>query len=105
MEPVEIMGEVIGEYVGSNFFFAGIGSVVGILLLARLLKSQRPALVGVTKEAVAFKHWLDSSMAESKEFWEDVVAEAKHQYKLEVDRKLEILQRQQDILQKLRATL
>lgn len=105
MEPFEVIGEVLGEYVSSSFFFTGIGTVVGLLLLGKLLKSQRTALVGITKEAVSFKHWLDSSTAESKEFWEDVVAEAKHQYKLEVDKKLEILQKQQEVLQKLRATL
>jgi len=44
-------------------------------------------------------------LAEGKEFWEDVTAEAKHQYKLEVEKKLEILQRQQEVLQKIKATL
>jgi hypothetical protein len=102
---IEEIGEAIGECISSNYFFGGIATVVGIVLLAKLLKQGRPYVVGATKEVISFKQWLSSSVAEGQEFWEDVVAEAKHQYKLEVEKKLEILQKQQEILQKIKATL
>ncbi len=105
MPFVEEIGETIAEYIFPNYFFGGIGTVIGIVLLAKMMKPSRPYLVGATKEFISFKQWLSSSLAEGKEFWEDVAAEAKHQYKLEVERKLEILQRQQEVLQKIRATL
>jgi hypothetical protein len=44
-------------------------------------------------------------MDENKEFWEDVVAEAKHLYKLEIERKLEILQKHQEALQRIKQNL
>jgi hypothetical protein len=102
---IEEIGEAIGECIFGNYFFAGIGTVVGIVLLTKLMKQGRPTLVGAAKEAISFKQWLSSSVAEGREFWEDVTAEAKHLYKLDVEKKLEILQKQQEILQKLRATL
>ncbi|MGH7802464.1 MAG: hypothetical protein ACREOW_17885 [Thermodesulfobacteriota bacterium] len=99
------VGEAIGECISSKFFLIGVGTVAGIFLLSQLMKQGRPFLVGATKEAVSFKQWLGSSVAEGQEFWEDVVAEAKHQYKLDVDKKLEILQKQQEVLQKVKAML
>lgn len=44
-------------------------------------------------------------MDENKEFWEDVVVEAKHLYKLKTERKLEILQKQQEALQRIKQNL
>lgn len=105
MPFVEEIGEAIAECIFPNYFFGGIATVVGIMLLAKMMKPGRPYLVGATKEVIAFRQWLSSSLAEGKEFWEDVAAEAKHQYKLEVEKKLEILQRQQEVLQKIKATL
>jgi hypothetical protein len=61
--------------------------------------------VSATKEVIAFKEWLSANMDENKEFWEDVVAEAKHLYKLEIERKLEILQKQQEALQRIKQNL
>jgi hypothetical protein len=102
---LEEIGEVIGECIFSKFFLLGVGTVAGIFLLSQLLKQGRTHLVGATKEAISFKQWLSSSVAEGQEFWGDVVAEAKHQYKLDVDKKLEILQKQQEVLQKVKAML
>jgi hypothetical protein len=61
--------------------------------------------VSATKEVIAFKEWLSANMDENKEFWEDVVAEAKHLYKLEIEGKLEILQKQQEALQRIKQNL
>ncbi|HSE84290.1 MAG TPA: hypothetical protein VLB01_07060 [Thermodesulfobacteriota bacterium] len=102
---LEAVTEAVGECIGSRFFLAGIGTVAGILLLSRLLKQNRPILVGVSKEVIAFKDWLGTSMAEGQEFWQDVTAEAKHLYKLDVEKKLEILQKQQEVLQRIKASL
>jgi hypothetical protein len=52
-----------------------------------------------------FGKWLSANIGESKEFWEDVVAEAKRFYKLEIERKLEILQKQQEALQRIKQNL
>ena len=102
---IETLGEAIGECIASRYFLAGIGAVAGIFLLGKIMKSSRPVLVGATKEVIGFKDWLSSSMGEGQEFWQDVSAEAKHLYKLDVEKKLEILQKQQEILQKIKATL
>jgi len=75
------------------------------VVLNRLLKDSRPLLVSATKEVIAFKEWLSANIDENKEFWEDVVAEAKHLYKLEIERKLEILQKQQEALQRIKQNL
>jgi len=54
---------------------------------------------------IAFQQWLTGNLEEGKEFWEDVVSEAKHLYRLEVEKKLEILQKQQEILQRIKERL
>jgi len=99
------IGKTIGGCVSTNFFLAGIGAVVGMVVVGKLLKDAKPLLVATTKEVISFQQWLSSNIAEAQEFWEDVVAEAKHQYKLEIERKLEIIQKQQEVLEKLRAKL
>ena len=78
---------------------------MGLVVLNRLLKDSRPLLVSATKEVIAFKEWLSANIDENKEFWEDVVAEAKHLYKLEIERKLEVLQKQQEALLRIKQNL
>lgn len=102
---IEAISEVLEDCVFTKYFLWGVGTVVGVMLLAKLLRSQKPLLVGITKEAISFKDWLSTSLAEGEELWQDVVAEAKHAYRLDVERKLEILQKQQEVLEKIRATL
>ena len=102
---LEAVSEAVGECIASRYFLAGIGAVAGVILLSKLLKQNKPMLVGVTKEVISFKDWLGTSVAEGQEFWQDVTAEAKHLYKLDVEKKLEILQKQQEVLQKIKAAL
>jgi len=99
------VGAAVGECISKNYFLAGLGTVAGIVILGRLLKEAKPLLVGVTKEAIAFQQWLSSNIAEGQETWEDILAEARHQYKLEIEKKLEIIQKQQEVLEKLKASL
>jgi len=83
----------------------GIGTLAGLVVLNALLRDSRPFLVSAAKEVIAFQNWLTGNLEESKEFWEDVFSEARHLYKLEVEKKLEILQKQQEILQKIKEKL
>lgn len=106
MAFIEDLGKAIVGNIFTNYFFGGVTTVVAASILSKTMKvSGRSYLVGVTKEAISFKQWFSSEMAETKEFWEDITAEAKHQYKSEVDKRLEILQKQQQILQKIKTTL
>ena len=99
------IGKTIGGCISTNFFLAGVGTVVGIVVVGKFIKDAKPLLVGATKEVISFQQWLSSNIAEGQEFWEDVVTEAKHQYKLEIEKKLEIIQKQQEVLEKLKANL
>jgi len=76
-----------------------------LVVLSKVMKDSRPLLVSATKEVIAFQQWLTGNLEEGKEFWEDVVSEAKHLYRLEVEKKLEILQKQQEILQRIKERL
>ena len=102
---LDALFEQLGECISSKYFLTGVGSVAGIFLLMKLMGGSRPFLVGATKEFISFKDWLTSNMAEGEEFWQDVTAEAKHLYKLDVEKKLEILQKQQEILQKIKENM
>ncbi|MCX7738623.1 MAG: hypothetical protein N2Z80_04320 [Hydrogenothermaceae bacterium] len=99
------ISETIGGCISTNWLLYGVGAIAGAVILNQLLRNSKPLLVGATKEIVSFQQWLKSNMDETAEFWEDVIAEAKHEYKLEVERKLEILQKQQEILEKIKASL
>ena len=99
------VGEAIGECIASKYFLAGVGAVGVVFILNKLMRQSRPLLVGATKEVISFRDWLGSSVAEGQEFWQDVAAEAKHLYKLDVERKLEILQKQQEVLQRIKAAI
>ncbi|WP_333784921.1 hypothetical protein [Thermocrinis sp.] len=95
----------IGGCLSTNMLLYGVGALAGIVVLGKLLRDSRPLLVSATKEVIAFQEWLSGNIEEGKEFWEDVVAEAKHKYKLEIEKKLEILQKQQEILQRIKENL
>lgn len=95
--------EEIGGCASAKYVLLGVGVVAGAVAVSRLLGGSRPLAVAAAKEGIAFSHWMGSQMAEGEEFWEDVVAEAKHEYKEEIERKLEILQKQQEILEKIKS--
>lgn len=95
----------IGGCLSTNMMLYGFGALAGLIVVGKLLKDARPILVSTTKEVIAFQQWLVGNLEESKEFWEDVVSEAKHLYRLEVEKKLEILQKQQEILQRIKERL
>jgi len=98
-------GGNVGSCISGKYILFGIGAVAGVVVLSRVLKDSRPLMVGATKEMIAFKQWLEASKAETEEFIEDITEEAKYQYKNEVEERLEILQKQQEILMKLKNTL
>lgn len=99
------IGKTIGKCINSKYFLLGVGSVGAAFLLGQVMRNYRPFVVGATKEAISFKDWLGTNLAEGEEFWQDVTAEAKHLYKLDVEKKLEILQKQQEVLQKIKTNL
>lgn len=95
----------IGGCLSTNMMLYGFGALAGLVVLSKVMKDSRPLLVSATKEVIAFQQWLTGNLEEDKEFWEDVVSEAKHLYRLEVEKKLEILQKQQEILQRIKERL
>ncbi|MEW6656099.1 MAG: hypothetical protein AB1353_04375 [Aquificota bacterium] len=95
----------IGGCLSTNMMLYGFGALAGLVVLSKVMKDSRPLLVSATKEVIAFQQWLTGNLEEGKEFWEDVVSEAKHLYRLEVEKKLEILQKQQEILQRIKERL
>ncbi|MFN4318922.1 MAG: hypothetical protein ACK4FY_00375 [Aquificaceae bacterium] len=95
----------IGGCLSTNMMLYGFGTLAGLVVLSKIMKDSRPLLVSATKEVIAFQQWLTGNLEEGKEFWEDVVSEAKHLYRLEVEKKLEILQKQQEILQRIKERL
>lgn len=95
----------IGGCLSTNIMLYGVGALAGLVVLNRLIKETRPFIVSATKEVIAFQQWLTGNLEESKEFWEDTVSEAKHLYRLEVEKKLELLQKQQEILQRIKERL
>ncbi len=99
------MPSQLGGCISTNMLLYGVGAVAGLVILNKLLRDSRPLLVSASKEFIAFQHWLMGKMEENKEFWEDVWVEAKHLYREEVERKIEILQKQQEILQKIKESL
>ena len=92
----------IGGCISTNMMLYGFGALAGLVVLGKLMRDSRPILVSATKEVIAFQQWLGGRLEENKEYWEDVVSEAKHLYRLEVEKKLEVLQKQQEILQKIK---
>lgn len=97
--------KAIGGCISGTYFLYGLGTIGALLLLNRLCRDLRPVLLVGAKEVVGFYHWLSLTVDETKEFWEDLWAEAKHQYRQEVERKISILQKQQELLQKIKEQL
>ena len=95
----------IGGCLSTNMMLYGFGALAGLVVLNKVMKDSRPLLVSATKEVIAFQQWLTGNLEEGMEFWEDVVSEAKRLYRLEVEKKLEILQKQQEILQRIKERL
>ena len=95
----------IGGCLSTRYVLLGVGAVAGAVTLGRHAKEAKPYVVEVAKEAIAFGEWLSSARAEEEEYWEDVMAEAKHQYKQEVEQKLQVLQKQQEMLLKIKSNL
>ncbi|MCS7199780.1 MAG: hypothetical protein N2327_04400 [Caldimicrobium sp.] len=97
--------KAIGSCISGTFFLYGLGTIGALVVLNRLSREARPLLLLGAKELVGFSHWVSASMDEAKEFWEDLWEEAKHLYRQEVERKISILQKQQELLQKIREQL
>lgn len=95
----------IGGCLSTNMMFYGIGALAGLVVINKLLRDSKPLLVAAAKETIAFQQWVSGNLEESKEFWEDVFSEARHAYRMEVEKKLQILQKQQEILQKIKEKL
>lgn len=95
----------IGGCLSTNMLLYGFGALAGFVVINKLLRDARPFLVSTTKEIIAFQQWLTGNLEEGKEFWEDVFSEARHLYRLEVEKKLEVLQKQQELLQRIKERL
>ncbi|MFN3813620.1 MAG: hypothetical protein ACK4SM_03240 [Aquificaceae bacterium] len=95
----------IGGCLSTNVMFYGVGALAGLVVLNKLFMDSKPLLVAVTKEAIAFQQWVSGNLEESKEFWEDMFSEARHAYRMEVEKKIQVLQKQQEILQKIKEKL
>ncbi|MCX8041909.1 MAG: hypothetical protein N3A56_05375 [Thermodesulfobacteriaceae bacterium] len=97
--------KILEGCLSGSMILYGIGTIVGLKLLTHLMRDMRPLLVTSTKEVVAFQHWLNTQICSTKEFFEDVWAEAKHLYRQEVEKKISILQKQQELLERIRSQL
>ncbi|MCS7149921.1 MAG: hypothetical protein N2Z40_02410 [Caldimicrobium sp.] len=97
--------KAIGSCISGTYFLYGLGAIGALVVLNRLSKEARPILLVGAKEVVSFSHWLSGSVDEAKEFWEDLWEEAKHLYRQEVEKKISILQKQQELLQKIKEQL
>lgn len=97
--------KIIEGCLSGSLVLYGIGTIIGLKLLTHLMRDMRPLLVTSAKEVVAFQHWFNTQIDSTKEFFEDVFAEAKHLYRQEVEKKISILQKQQELLEKIKAQL
>jgi hypothetical protein len=83
----------------------GLGTVAAIYVLGKALEEFKPVLVGITKESISFGQWLNASIEAKKEVMEDIVHEAKSELKKEIELKITLLQKQQELLEKLKSSL
>ncbi len=88
-----------------RYFSWGLGSVAIVYVLGKALEEFKPALVGVAKESISFGQWLGSSVESKKEVLEDIVHEAKSELKKEIELKISLLQKQQELLERLKSSL
>ena len=88
-----------------RYFTWGLGTVAVIYVLGKALEEFKPVLVGITKESISFGQWLNASIEAKKEVMEDIVHEAKSELKKEIELKITLLQKQQELLEKLKSSL
>ncbi len=88
-----------------RYFLWGLSSVALIYVAGKALEEFKPALVGITKEALSMGQWISSGIESKKEVLEDIVHEAKAELKKEIELKIELLQKQQELLQKLKSSI
>ncbi|MFP3254504.1 MAG: hypothetical protein RXN95_05485 [Hydrogenobaculum sp.] len=88
-----------------RYFTWGLGTVATIYVLGKALEEFKPVLVGITKESISFGQWLNASIEAKKEVMEDIVHEAKSELKKEIELKITLLQKQQELLEKLKSSL
>jgi hypothetical protein len=88
-----------------RYFTWGLGTVAVIYVLGKALEEFKPVLVGITKESISFAQWLNASIEAKKEVMEDIVHEAKSELKKEIELKITLLQKQQELLEKLKSSL
>ncbi|MFP3158932.1 MAG: hypothetical protein RXR65_04090 [Hydrogenobaculum sp.] len=88
-----------------RYFTWGLGTVAAIYVLGKALEEFKPVLVGITKESISFGQWLNASIEAKKEVMEDIVHEAKSELKKEIELKITLLQKQQELLEKLKSSL
>lgn len=79
--------------------------MAAIYVLGKALEEFKPVLVGITKESISFGQWLNASIEAKKEVMEDIVHEAKSELKKEIELKITLLQKQQELLEKLKSSL
>jgi hypothetical protein len=88
-----------------RYFTWGLGTVGVFYVLGKALEEFKPVLVGITKESISFGQWLNASIEAKKEVMEDIVHEAKSELKKEIELKITLLQKQQELLEKLKSSL
>jgi hypothetical protein len=95
---------LIGCFSRRHFTW-GLGTVAAMYVLGKALEEFKPVLVSVTKESISFGQWLNASLEAKKEVVEDIVHEAKSELKKEIELKITLLQKQQELLEKLKSSL
>lgn len=99
-ERVEYMS---GFFISKRSLWLAAGGALGVLGaigIGKLSKKMRPAAVGVTKEGLAFKEWLIANYEKVKEDIEDIVAEAKHEHRKDLETTAGEVKKEEDILRK-----
>lgn len=81
----------------------GMGALVatGVMLLASNRDKLKPAISGGMKEYYRFSDWLTSNAVKIKEDLSDVAAEARHEYEQELQRHLDLLEKEREMVQRL----
>ncbi len=80
---------------------AGAFGALGAIALAKLSNKMRPAVVGTVKEGYAFKEWMASKAAKTKEDVEDIIEEAKYAYTKDLESASDTVRREKEILEKI----
>lgn len=93
------MGFLRGMFGGP----VGVGALVatGVMLLATNREKLKPAISGGLKEYYRFSDWLASNVATVKEDLSDIAAEARHEYEQELQKHLDLLEKEREMVQRL----